>query len=214
MNDSRNFICSDCALNGCTQGDFEKTPSICPCHESEIQAQARALYNEEENNRLALAAARVEAAGYGRQCRMEEIMAFANRMNYHRLGLVFCMGLKKEAAMVTKILRAGGFEVVSVICKNGGMPKANLGLTPEECLDDKGDEVMCNPIGQALLMNEAGVEFNILLGLCVGHDTLALKYLEAPTTVLAVKDRVACHNPLGPIYVAESYYKKKFFPQN
>lgn len=39
-------------------------------------------------------------------------------------------------------------------------------------------------------MNEQETEFNILLGLCVGHDTLMLKYMEKPATVLAVKDRV------------------------
>ncbi len=70
---------------------------------------------------------------------------------------------------------------------------------------------MCNPIAQALLINEEITQFNILLGLCFGHDTLALKYLEAPATKLAVKDRVTGHNPLAAIYVAGSYYKKRFF---
>ena len=60
-------------------------------------------------------------------------------------------------------------------------------------------------------MNEEKTQFNILLGLCVGHDTLAIKYLEAPVTVLAVKDRVTGHNPLAAVYMAEGYYKKKFF---
>jgi uncharacterized metal-binding protein len=48
----------------------------------------------------------------------------------------------------------------------------------------------------------------------VGHDTLVLKYLEKPATVLAVKDRVTGHNPLAAIYMAEGYYKKKFFKEN
>ena len=58
---------------------------------------------------------------------------------------------------------------------------------------------MCNPIYQAKLLNHEKTDFNILLGLCVGHDSLFFKFAEAPTTVLAVKDRVTGHNPLAAI---------------
>ena len=37
-------------------------------------------------------------------------------------------------------------------------------------------ESMCNPILQAMLLNEAGTQFNIVLGLCVGHDSLFFRY--------------------------------------
>jgi len=47
-----------------------------------------------------------------------------------------------------------------------------------------------------------------LLGLCVGHDSLFFRYAEAPTTVLAVKDRGTGHNPMAAIYLADSYYIK------
>ena len=66
---------------------------------------------------------------------------------------------------------------------------------------------MCNPIAQALILNEAQTEFNVVLGLCVGHDSLFLKYAEAPCTMLAVKDRLLGHNPLAAIYTIESYYR-------
>ena len=69
---------------------------------------------------------------------------------------------------------------------------------------------MCNPIAQAELFNQQKTDFNIDLGLCVGHDTLFFKYSEAPVTVFAVKDRVLAHNPLGAIYLADSYYEDKF----
>jgi uncharacterized metal-binding protein len=71
--------------------------------------------------------------------RIVEIIEFARRMGYRRLGLAFCLGL---------------------------------------------------------------------LGLCVGHDSLFFKYGAAPTTVLAVKDRVTGHNPLAAIYLSDSYYRK------
>ena len=48
---------------------------------------------------------------------------------------------------------------------------------------------------------------NVLLGLCVGHDSLFFKYTEAPCTVLAVKDRLLGHNPLAAVYNVDSYYR-------
>ena len=51
-------------------------------------------------------------------------------------------------------------------------------------------------------------ELNVLLGLCVGHDSLFFRYAEAPVTVLAVKDRVTGHNPLAAVYLSGSYYRK------
>jgi Uncharacterized metal-binding protein conserved in archaea len=44
--------------------------------------------------------------------------------------------------------------------------------------------------------------------LCVGHDSLFFKYAQAPTTVLAVKDRGTGDNPLDSIYLADTYYQK------
>jgi uncharacterized metal-binding protein len=42
----------------------------------------------------------------------------------------------------------------------------------------------------------------------VGHDSIFFKYAEAPTTVLAVKDRVTGHNPLAAIHLSDSDYQK------
>jgi uncharacterized metal-binding protein len=97
---------------------------------------------------------------------------------------------------------------VSVICKTGAVPKEEIGIKDSEKIYSGQHESMCNPILQALIVNEAKVEFNILLGLCVGHDSLFFKYAEAPTTVLAVKDRVTGHNPLAAIYLAGNYYSR------
>ena len=206
------YRCADCHQIGCKQGDLTKTMTCCPSKNEAVQARAAELYKEEENHLIALTAGKVEAEGYGRLCRMEEIVLFCKRAGYKKIGLVFCMGLHREAETVNKILMHHGFDVVSVICKNGAMPKSSVGMTDADTLSGCAQEVMCNPIGQALLMNEEKTDFNVLLGLCVGHDTLAIKYMEAPCTVLAVKDRVTGHNPLAAIYMANGYYNKKFFP--
>lgn len=205
------YMCAECRQIGCKSGDMDKTMTCCPSKCEAIQAKAAEAYKEEENFRIANTAAKVEAEGYGQLCRLEEIILFCKRAGYKKLGLVFCMGLHSEAREVSKILTHHGFEVSSVICKNGMQPKSSVGLTDGDTLSGCANEIMCNPIGQALAMNEEKVDFNILLGLCVGHDTLAIKYMEAPCTVLAVKDRVTGHNPIQAIYMANGYFKKRFY---
>ena len=140
--------------------------------------------------------------------RIVEIVEFARRMGYHRLGLAFCIGLRFEAKVVHEILTTNGFAVASVGCKAGGKAKALLGIGPADQVDPTAaHETMCNPVFQALALNEARTDFNVLLGLCVGHDSLFFKHAEAMGTVLAVKDRVLGHNPLAAIYQYDTYYR-------
>ena len=73
---------------------------------------------------------------------------------------------------------------------------------------------MCNPILQAKILNEAKTELNIVVGLCVGHDSLFYKYSDALVTTAVTKDRVTGHNPVDAIYGADFYFKKRFFPEN
>ena len=145
--------------------------------------------------------------------RIVEICEFAEKMGYKRLGLAFCAGLIREAKDVAEILKVRGFEVVSVVCKAGRTPKEFLGITDSEKIFQGTEEAMCNPIYQAKILNNERTDFNVLLGLCVGHDSLFFQYAKAPTTVLAVKDRVTGHNPLAAIYLAGSYYKKIRSPE-
>ncbi len=144
--------------------------------------------------------------------RIVEICEFAQKMGYQRLGLAFCIGLVKEAKVVDRIFKAYGFEVVSMICKAGRIPKEKIGVRDKEKIYQGTDEAMCNPIYQAKILNQSKTELNVLLGLCVGHDSLFFKHAKAPTTVLAVKDRVTGHNPLAAIYLSDSYYRKIAVP--
>ena len=140
---------------------------------------------------------------YGSKTRVREIIDFCKEMNYHHIGLAFCVGLSKEAHIFQHILMKNGFEVESLICKLGSINREQIGI--KDC-----QTPMCNPIAQAEFLNQQHTDFNIVLGLCVGHDTLFFKYSLAPVTVLAVKDRVLAHNPLGAIYLADSYYEDQF----
>lgn len=139
--------------------------------------------------------------------RLVEVIEFAKKMGYKRVALIFCIGLRREAAVVHKIFEARGLDVISVACKVGRVSKEVLGLSAEQQVVPEGFESMCNPILQAGLANHYESELNVLLGLCVGHDSLFFKYAEAPCTVLAVKDRLLGHNPLAAVYQHESYYR-------
>jgi uncharacterized metal-binding protein len=133
---------------------------------------------------------RVEGGMRTKNPRILELIQFAKKNNYHKLGLAFC-----------------GFEVASVCCKVGAEPKESIGIKPEEkIIDPDYFESMCNPIAQAEILNRQNVEFTVLLGLCIGHDTLFIKYCKSPMTVIAVKDRVTGHNPLAALYLTSSMY--------
>jgi uncharacterized metal-binding protein len=130
-------------------------------------------------------------------------------MGYQKLGVAFCIGLAREADSLCAILERD-FEVSSVCCKLCGIEKALFSLERlhgDVVADEPKSEAMCNPIGQALILNKERTDLNIILGLCIGHDTLFTAYSEAPVTTLAVKDRVLAHNPLGALY--SGYYLTK-----
>ena len=142
--------------------------------------------------------------------RIEELVQFAHKCGYQRLGLAFCTGLSGEARILTDILENKGFEVVSVRCKVGAVPKERIGVRSEEKIAGPDRfETMCSPITQAEVLNAANVDMVIMLGLCIGHDTLFIKYCRVPMTVIAVKDRVFGHNPLAALYLANSLYYER-----
>ncbi len=196
-----------------------KAPDFCPTRDlSKLTKESLKIYKKDEYAEFARQASIQEAEGYAdkelgyakvrpAKTRIEEIAEFAEKMKYKRLGLAFCVGLHREARTVVEIYSARGFEVVSVICKTGCSDKELIGLKDNQKIVKNEPEAMCNPILQAIVLNEAKTDFNILLGLCVGHDSLFLKKAAAPCTVLAVKDRVLGHNPLAAVYNAESYYR-------
>ena len=139
--------------------------------------------------------------------RLQETIEFAEKMGFRRLGLAFCVGLRREAAVTGNFLIKKGFQVSSVSCKAGGISKEEIGITDDQKIAPGTFETMCNPVMQALVLNRESTELNIALGLCVGHDSIFFMHSDAPCTVLAVKDRVLGHNPLAAVYTIDSYYR-------
>jgi uncharacterized metal-binding protein len=197
---------------------LEKTPAFCPMKlMPEVYTAAMAEYDKSGVKEFARLASLQEFQCYEKKPdglrtrlpRIEETIQFARKCGYKKLGLAYCGGLFYEAGLLTEILENNGFEVVSVQCKTGAVPKERLGMKPEEKIAGPEDwETMCNPIAQAMILNKSKVDMAIMMGLCIGHDTLFIKYCEVPLTVLAVKDRVLGHNPLAALYTSGSYYRR------
>ncbi len=134
------------------------------------------------------ATAMVNKEAGGQWNRGQEIIAYAKRMGCKKIGIAFCVGLKEEARVFADALASHGFTVCGVACAVDGP---------------------CNSVGQALLLNEAKTDLNILFGLCAGHDLLFLRFVEAPVLPFAVKDKVTCHNPVAALTC--NYQRKRLF---
>lgn len=213
------ITCAKCTKKVCgisTSGD--QGPSNCPTKiKRDVIERALLEYDKPEVREFARQASIQEFECYmklpegmtTRNPRVEEVAQFAKKMGYKKLGVAFCGGLGDEAKTLTTILENRGFEVVSVCCKAGAIDKERIGITGEQKIGGPGSpESMCSPITQAEILNSEGTEFNILVGLCVGHDSLFLKYSHALCTVLIAKDRVFGHNPAAGLYLSGSYYHK------
>jgi len=218
--------CSSC---GAVQSKLGKTncsageptspprPGSCPTStQGEIIGSALAvLRGDGQDARLARVAARVEGLGYrqtddgpqARWTRVEDTIAFARLMGYRKIGIATCLGLLDETSRLVAILEAQGLEPTSVCCKAGSADKCDVGVADGAKIRPGGFEAACNPIAQAGICNQLGTDLNIIMGLCVGHDTLFSKHSRAPVTTLVVKDRVTGHNPAAPLYGGH-YYRR------
>jgi uncharacterized metal-binding protein len=184
--------CAECDDKECYQGK--------DC----IGIKAEVIYNYQEPDlKIARTSAFIESHYYMKLTRIEELREFAKRTGYAHLGIAFCIGLADEAKILAKILRKG-FKVTSVCCKVCGIEKKRFNLKK---INAKRQEAMCNPIGQAMILNREKTDLNIIVGLCIGHDILFTKHSEAPVTTLIVKDRVLGHNPVAALY--SGYYRKR-----
>jgi len=159
-----------------------------------------------QDTHMSRVATSIESDGYMKWCRVEEVVEFARRMGYSHLGIAFCVGMGKEAETLQRILEKEGFRVSSVCCKMGGIEKSELDF---KHIKPDRYEAICNSMGQARALNEAGTQLNLIVGLCVGHDILFTKYSRAPVTTVVVKDRVLAHNPVGALY--SGYYHRNRF---
>ena len=171
--DKKEMSCIDCGVKNCDKGD-KTFPEFClTTHmDPEILREAMELYQEEENHRVTVAAAEVEyehycnIPGWRRSWPSPRRSAPKDRNRHLRRT-------SEGKPHLAAILRKHGFEVYGVACKAGTVPKTEVGI-PEECCSLEKN--MCNPILQAKILNAKGTQLNVVMGLCVGHDSLFYKY--------------------------------------
>ena len=208
--------CAYCpsTVRACRQGEAEERgPGFCPSKmDHEGIDLAVVAYEDPDVRRIAQASALVESEGYCKWTRVEEICAFAKKMGFTKIGIATCISFVDLARTLSGILESHGFEVASAACKNGGVPKEAIGLRDEDKIRPGAHESMCNPISQAELLNRAGCELNVVLGLCVGHDSLFFRYSAGLATTLVAKDRVLAHNPVGALQLADTYFQRVWGP--
>ena len=149
-------------------------------------------------------ASEIESNKYKNLCRLEEIILFCEKKGYRKIGIAFSIELSYEAGILDDILRRRGFEVKSVCCKIGGVSKDELSIPKT-----KSDrfEAICNPYLQAKVLNDWEADFNINMGLCIGHDIDFSEYSIAPTSTFIVNDKLLAHNPAIALY--SNFYRRK-----
>ena len=166
--------CALCKNQPCL-AEKENVPKNCP-----TERQTIALYQNEYGD-LSKAAAKLTLRKD--LSRIEEIVVFAKELGYKKIGLAFCKAMSSDAKIVHEYLENNGLQAISYMCKIGSIAYEELNMTHPSGFS------LCNPIGQANLLNHAKTDLNIVLGLCLGHDSLFFKHSNAPATVLVVKDK-------------------------
>ena len=121
-----------------------------------------------------------------KRSRLLELIEFLKASGYKKIGIANCLSMQKYAEKLVEILKNEGFDVFSINCKQSGLEASEI--SP----DMKGPS--CDPLFQAEYLNEMGTEFNINVGLCLGHGLLFDKYSKAPVTTFIVKDFAHNHN--------------------
>lgn len=207
--------CTDCSIYNCRSRNSQ-FPGFCLSTKDnrehaiaqDIEEIKQHLQNDGEDALVAKVSAQIEGLFYGKMTRVEEIIEFAKRIGAKKIGVATCAGLIEEAKIFADILTAKGFEYYSVICKVGSVDKTEIGVLEEHKIRPGSHESMCNPILQARILNYQKTDLNVIVGLCVGHDSLFIKYSNALVTTLVTKDRVTGHNPAAALYTTHSYYKR------
>ena len=216
VKNKKTLNCADCGTINCTAKTSEFPPFCLTKAEerAEIQEVNRIYREDQLVSKISCSAAEIEGVYYGRLTRVEEVAAFARRIGAKKIGVATCVGLINEAKRFVKFLDAQGLHSYTVACKVGAVDKTELGVLEENKIKKGTHESACNPILQARILNRNNTDLNVIIGLCVGHDSMFIKYSDAPVTYLVVKDRVLAHNPVGALYTDHSYYKRLSEDQN
>ncbi len=191
--------CTKCSVQLCQIREKINLPDDCPGLCRECIREGTQLYSDEDIAGFYADSLKSMGQSFGKMPRIIEAVNFCKIRGFHKIGVAYCSGMFKYGKIVADIFESYGFEVSAYGCKTGGF-SANE-LVSEELLGDFGKDksgraeagakprAICNPIGQALFLNKEKTEFNVIVGLCVGHDSLFNRYSEAMSSTVVLKDR-------------------------
>lgn len=215
--------CAGCLKQLCQIQCREGINETCPMNDGDLFEKIQSEYKKEENERFYATSIESMKQSFAKLTRVMETVNFCKLMGYKKIGIAYCSGMIREGRITCEVFKQNGFEVASAGCKTGGFSPDDL-IDSEYCFEHtekntrdfrspdmqlhmpekKPKRAICDPIGQAILLNKENTEFNVVVGLCVGHDSLFLKYADAPCSVLVAKDRMLCNNPAADLYFREA----------
>lgn len=177
--------CVNCTPKTCRQSES------CGVEKFE-KAELLDIYNNPENQKIISAAASlVDNGKAGKLSRLQELIEFIKKMDYKKVGLAYCYGMEKDAKAFRDIFKNENIKLRTVSCTVGGVNQNEV--NDDSCIE----KVSCNPLGQAEQLNSEGVDFVIIMGICLGHDILLQRNLKADFTTFVVKDRVYSNAPMN-----------------
>ena len=178
--------CAHCGVYACRAGRLDATPDNCPML-GDFPAFSE-LYAADEARLMAYESTRIEAEGYCRWTRTREIVEFARRMGYERLGIAHCVDMAREARLVAGFLSRHSIEAI----------------LPPETFD-------CDPEDQATFFADRNTDLNVVAGMHVAHEALFLDASHAPVTCLVARDPRLRHNPVACLYTSGGYLQEELF---
>lgn len=100
--EKRTLSCTDCGVLNCHKRNASY-PEFCLTEKltDEDIAETTALYEDEENRKVSVISAEIEGEFYGKYTRVDEIIEFAKRMGYKKIGIATCVGLDEKYTCVT-----------------------------------------------------------------------------------------------------------------
>lgn len=199
--------CAYCTVKGCRNGEKDNNPKNCPMHCDEYMDTVFTPYEDPETHRFYQATRLAVGTEFEHKGtpRLRIIVDMCKYMGYKKVGIAFCSMFIREAEEYAKIFRLNGIECVTANCLNGGFNITEHDVPlPDVCVKE-GFDPACNPIGQAVLLNAQKTEFNIVMGLCLGHDSLFIKNSDAMCTVVHIKDVATNHRPTAALKLYRNY---------
>lgn len=200
----RDPTCYKCNCSShCSIGIPNKELENCPIRSSpDIQRKAIKMYETDEFIKRANIVSTIVKEQKSMP-RLKDTIEFAKGMGYRKIGIASCAALQNETKITVEKLTQYGFEVSSVCCQTGGDKKIDVTAPKDLAIPTINeyhlDYVTCNPVAQALLLNNAKTDLNVIIGLCIGHDITFTYLSEAPVTTLIAKDRLIRHNPAATL---------------